>query len=304
MGNFSANGSAGQRFYSAIQWVVSTLKITLSVIERFGVTTFCASPGVYRMLIQEDLGSFELESLRFSLSAGEPLTPEIIKAWKEGTGLDLYEFYGQSETVALLANFRCKPIKYGSIGLPTPGHSMAVVNEKGEECPPFEEGYVVLKVKPERPPGLMLEYWKNPQAMAKAFQGGWYFTGDKAYRDQEGYFWFIGREKEIIKTAGQSVAPLEVERVLLEHPAVVDAAVIGVLAEKETEVIKAFIQLRSNYSPSEKLSREISDYLGRHLEPQKCPQELEFIRELPKTTTGKIRRSELKNREIERRQGR
>ena len=278
-------------------------KITLSVIERFGVTTFCASPGVYRMLIQEDLGSFELGSLRLSLSAGEPLTPEIIKAWKEGTRLDIYEFYGQSETVALLANFRCKPIKYGSIGLPTPGHTMAVVDENGEEFPPFEEGYVALKVKPERPPGLMLEYWKNPQAMGKAFRGNWYFTGDKAYRDEEGYFWFIGRDKEIIKTAGQSVAPLEIERVLLEHPAVVDAAVIGIPVEKQTEIIKAFIQLKSTYSPSEKLSREILDYLGRHLESPKRPQELEFIRELPKTTTGKIRRSELKNREAEKKKG-
>ena len=253
------------------------------------------------MLIQEDLGSFELGNLRLSLSAGEPLTPEIIKAWRVGTGLDIYEFYGQSETVGLLANFRCKTIKYGSIGLPTPGHTMAVVDEKGGKFPSFEEGYVALKVKPERPPGLMLEYWKNPQAMDKAFRGNWYFTGDKAYRDEEGYFWFIGRDKEIIKTAGQSVAPSEIERILLEHPAVVDAAVIGIPAETQIEIIKAFVQLKSTLSPSEKLSREILDYLGRHLESQKCPQELEFIRELPKTTTGKIRRSELKNREIEKR---
>ena len=274
-------------------------KITLSVIERFGVTTFCASPGVYRMLIQEDLESFDLGSLRFSLSAGEPLTPEIVKAWKEGTGLDIYEFYGQSETVALLANFRCKPIRYGSIGLPTPGHTMAVVDESGEEFPPCGEGYVALKVKPERPPGLMLEYWKDPQAMTQAFRGNWYFTGDKAYRDEEGYFWFIGRDKEIIKTASQGVAPLEVERVLLEHPAVVEAAAIGVPAEKQTEIIKAFVQLRSTYSPSEKLSSEILNYLGSHLEPNKVPRELEFIGELPRTMTGKVRRSELKKREIE-----
>jgi len=278
-------------------------KITLSVIERFGVTTFCASPGVYRMLIQEDLKSFDLGSLRFSLSAGEPLTPEIIKAWKEGTGLDIYEFYGQSETVALLANFRCKPIKYGSIGIPTPGHTMAVVDENGEEFPSGEEGYVALKVKPERPPGLMIEYWKNPQAMATAFRGNWYFTGDKAYRDEEGYFWFIGRDKEIIKTAGQSVAPLEVERVLLEHPAVMDTAVIGIPAGKQDEIIKAFVQLKSTSAPSERLSKEILDYLNRHLESRKCPQEVEFVRELPKTTTGKTKRSELKNREIEKRKG-
>ena len=139
--------------------------------------------------------------------------------------------------------------------------------------------------------------------LAKAFQGNWYFTGDKTYRDEEGYFWFIGRDKEIIQTAGQSVAPLERERVLLEHPAVVDAAVIGIPIEKQNESIKAFVQLKPTYSPSEKLSREILDYLGRHLESQKRPQELEFIRELPKTTTGKIKRSELKSREIEKRKG-
>src|SRR4030043_75512 len=215
-------------------------KITLSVIERFGVTTFCASPGVFRMLIQEDLSSYDLENLRFSLSAGEPLTPEIIKA---------------------------------------------------------------LKVKPERPPGLMLEYWRNPQAMAKAFRGDWYYTGDKAYRDDEGYFWFIGRDKEIIKTADQSVAPLEVERILLQHPAVMEAAVVGIPGEKNVEIIKAFISLRSTFQPSEKLSREILKHVGRTLEPRRCPRELEFLRELPKTTTGKIRRSELKNREMEKRKG-
>ncbi len=274
-------------------------KISLGVIERFGVTTFCASPSVYRMLIQEDLRSYDLENLRFSLCAGEPLTPEIVKAWKEGTGLDLYEFYGQSETVALLANFRCKPIKYGSIGLPTPGHTMAVVDEEGREMPPLGEGYVALKIKPERPPGLMLEYWKNPQAMAKAFRGDWYFTGDKAYRDEEGYFWFIGRDKEILKIAGQSVAPLEVEKVLLEHPAVMEAAIIGIPDEKLGERIKAFVTVKSSYQASEDLGRKILRWLNEKLEPQKCPSELQFLRELPKTTTGKIRRAELKSREME-----
>jgi acetyl-CoA synthetase len=276
-------------------------KITLGVIERFGVTTFCASPSVYRMLIQEDLRGFDLENLRFSLCAGEPLTPEIVKAWKEGTRLDLYEFYGQSETVALLANFRCKPIKYGSIGLPTPGHTMAVVDEEGREMPPLTEGYVALKIKPERPPGLMLEYWKNPQAMARAFRGDWYFTGDKAYRDEEGYFWFIGRDKEIIKSAGQNVAPLEIEKILLEHPAVMEAAVIGIPEEGVGERIKAFVALRSPHSPSEDLSRELLGYLGQRLESRRCPGEVEFLKELPKTTTGKIRRAELKSRETERR---
>lgn len=277
-------------------------KISLSVIERFGVSTFWASPGVYRMLIQEDLGSYDLQNLRLSLCAGEPLTPEIVKAWKEGTGLDLYECYGQSETVVLLANFRSKPIRYGSIGLPTPGHTMAIVDEEGREAPPLTEGYVALKIKPERPPGLMKEYWRNPQAMTKAFRGDWYFTGDKAYRDEEGYFWFVGRDKELIKTATQTVAPLEVEKVLLEHPAVMEAAVVGIPYEGLGETIKAFVALRASIRPSEMLSREILKYVGEKLDPQKCPKELQFLRELPKTTTGKIRRAELKNREIQKKE--
>lgn len=274
-------------------------KITLSVIERFGVTTFCASPSVYRMLIQEDLRNYDLQNLRFSLCAGEPLTPEIIKAWREGTGLDLYEFYGQSETVALLANFRCKPIKYGSIGLPTPGHTMAVVDEEGNEVPPLTEGYVALKVRPQRPPGLMKEYWKNPQAMEKAFRGDWYYTGDKAYRDEEGYFWFVGRDKELIKTATQTIAPLEIEKVLLEHPAVLEAAVIGLPTGPSGEKIKAFIALRSSYHPSENLSQDILRWMAEKLDPQKRPQEIKFLKELPKTITGKIRRAELKNMELQ-----
>jgi acetyl-CoA synthetase len=274
-------------------------KISLSVIERFGVSTFWASPSVYRMLIQEDLGSYDLQNLRLSLCAGEPLTPEIVKAWNEGTGLDLYECYGQSETVVLLANFRCKPIRYGSIGLPTPGHTMAVVDEEGRVAPALTEGYVALKISPERPPGLMKEYWKNPEAMKKAFRGDWYFTGDKAYRDEDGYFWFVGRDKELIRTATQTVAPLEVEKVLLEHPSVMEAAVIGVPNEKTGETIKAFVALRASNQPSEKLSREILNYVAEKLDPQKCPRELQFLRELPKTTTGKIRRAELKNREIQ-----
>jgi acyl-coenzyme A synthetase/AMP-(fatty) acid ligase len=145
----------------------------------------------------------------------------------------------------------------------------------------------------------MLEYWRDPQAMVKAFRGDWYYTGDKAYRDDEGYFWFIGRDKEIIKTADQSVAPLEVERILLQHPAVMEAAVVGIPGEKNVELIKAFIALRPSFHPSEKLSREILKHVGRTLEPRRCPRELEFLRELPKTTTGKVRRAELKNREIE-----
>jgi acetyl-CoA synthetase/medium-chain acyl-CoA synthetase len=178
---------------------------------------------------------------------------------------------------------------------------MAVVDEEGREMPPLTEGYVALKIKPERPPGLMLEYWKNPQAMARAFRGDWYFTGDKAYRDEEGYFWFIGRDKEIIKSAGQNVAPLEIEKILLEHPAVMEAAVIGIPEEGVGERIKAFVALRSPHSPSEDLSRELLGYLGQRLESRRCPGEVEFLKELPKTTTGKIRRAELKSRETERR---
>jgi acetyl-CoA synthetase len=269
----------------------------LGLIERYGVTTFCAPPTVYRMMIQADLKKFKLR-LRHCMSAGEPLNPEVIKVWKEAFDLDIYDFFGQTETVALLANFAFMPIKYGSVGKPTPGHDVRVVDENLKECAPKEEGQIALRIdksKP-RPPGLMKEYWKDPDVMAKSFQGEYYLTGDKAYRDEDGYFWFVGRDDDVIKSSGYRIGPFEVESVLIEHPAVAESAVVGVEDPQGVRgvLVKAFVVLAKGYTASEKLTKEIQDFVKSKTAPYKYPRLIEYRDSLPKTISGKILRRELR----------
>ena len=271
----------------------------LGLMERYGVTTFCAPPTVYRMLIQTDLSKFKLK-LRHCLAAGEPLNPEVIRVWKDNFKLDIYDFFGQTETVALLSNYTFLPLKFGSVGLPTPGHDVRVINEDLQECPPNEEGQIALyldKSKP-KPPGLMKEYWKDPDIMAQAFQGDYYLTGDKAYRDEDGYFWFVGRDDDVIKSSGYRIGPFEVESVLIEHPAVAESAVVGVDDPDGIRgiLVKAFIVLAKGYKPSEELTKEIQDFVKSRTAPYKYPRIIEYNESLPKTISGKLLRRELRKR--------
>ena len=276
-------------------------KIALKIIEKYGVTTFCAPPTVYRMFVLEDLSQYDFSGLRHCMSAGEPLNPEVIRIWKEATGLDIYDFYGQTESVCLVGNYRCLPIKYGSMGKPTPGHYVAIVDDDGNELPPNEEGHIAVKIIPERPPGLFKEYWKDPESNKKCFRGQWYYTGDKAYKDEDGYFWFVGRADDVIKSSGYRIGPFEVESALVEHPAVAEAAVIGVPDELRGQIVKAFVILAPGYEPSEELTKELQDHVKRVTAPYKYPREIEYVTELPKTISGKIRRVELRKREMEKR---
>lgn len=271
----------------------------LGLMERYGVTTFCAPPTVYRMLIQTDLSKFKLK-LRHCLAAGEPLNPEVIRVWKDYFKLDIYDFFGQTETVALLSNYTFLPLKFGSVGLPTPGHDVRVINEDLQECPPNEEGQIALyldKSKP-KPPGLMKEYWKDPDIMALAFQGDYYLTGDKAYRDEDGYFWFIGRDDDVIKSSGYRIGPFEVESVLIEHPAVAESAVVGVDDPDGIRgiLVKAFIVLTKGYKPSDELTKEIQNFVKTRTAPYKYPRIIEYNESLPKTISGKLLRRELRKR--------
>ncbi|RLF37995.1 MAG: acyl-CoA synthetase, partial [Thermoplasmata archaeon] len=275
-------------------------EIALKIIEKYGVTVFCAPPTAYRMMIQvKDLKKYDFSKLRHCLSAGEPLNPEVIKVWKEATGVEIYDYYGQTETVALVGNLRCLPIKPGSMGKPTPGHYVAIVDDDGNELPPNEEGHIAVKIKPERPPGLMKEYWKDPEENERAFKGEWYFTGDRAYKDEDGYLWFVGRADDVIKSSGYRIGPFEVESALQEHPAVVESAVIGVPDPIRGNVVKAFVVLADGYEPSEELTRELQEHVKRVTAPYKYPRIIEYVKELPKTLSGKIRRSELRRRELE-----
>ena len=271
----------------------------LSKLERYGVTTFCAPPTVYRMLIQTDLSKYKLK-LRHCLAAGEPLNPEVIRIWKETFNLDIYDFFGQTETVALLSNYPFLPLKIGSVGLPTPGHVVKVVDDDLKECAPNEEGQIALYLDKNltRPPGLMKEYWKDPDNMRVSFQGDYYLTGDKAFRDVDGYFWFIGRNDDVIKSSGYRIGPFEVESALIEHPAVVESAVIGVDDPKGIRgiVVKAYIVLAKGYYPSDELTKEIQDFVKEKTAPYKYPRIIEYTKQLPKTVSGKIQRTILRKK--------
>ena len=271
--------------------------LTLRIIEKYGVTTFCAPPTGYRMLVLEDLKKYDLSNVRHCTGAGEPLNPEVMKTWEEGTGLNIYDGYGQTETTLLAANYRCVPIKPGSMGKPAPGVHVSIVDEDGNELPPGEEGQIAVKVKPHSPVGMLKEYWKDPEATANAFRGDWYFTGDKAYKDEDGYLWFVGRADDVIISAGYRIGPFEVESALVEHPAVAESAVVASPDEMRGNIVKAFIILAPGYTPSEELTKSIQEHVRQVTAPFKYPRVIDYVSELPKTISGKIRRVELRDME-------
>ena len=274
-------------------------QMTLEMIGRYGVTSFCAPPTAYRMMVLEDLSQYEFKYLRHCTGAGEPLNPEVMKQWEDGTGLKIYDGYGQTETVLLVGNFRCNEIKPGSMGKPVPGFTIRIVDDNGNEVPDGEEGQIAVKIKPDRPVGLFKEYWRSPDAMSASFSGDWYFTGDKAYKDTDGYFWFVGRADDVIISAGYRIGPFEVESALIEHPAVAESAVVASPDEMRGEVVKAFIILAPGYLPSEELVENLQNHVRNTTAPYKYPRLIEFVSELPKTVSGKIRRVELRQTEFD-----
>ena len=273
--------------------------LSLKILEKYGVTTFCAPPTAYRMMVLEDLKEYDLSELRHCTGAGEPLNPEVMKLWEEGTGLTIYDGYGQTETVLLVANYRCLPVKPGSMGKPVPGFHVAIVNDDGNVLPSGEEGQIAVSVAPHRPVGLLKEYWKDPDEMANAFRGDWYRTGDRGYEDEDGYFWFVGRSDDVIISAGYRIGPFEVESALIEHPAVAESAVVASPDEVRGNIVKAFVVLAPGYLPSDELTQSIQEHVRRVTAPFKYPRAIEYVTELPKTISGKIRRVELRAREME-----
>ena len=274
--------------------------LSLKLIEEFGVTVFCGSPTVYRLFILEDLSKYSFPRLRHCISAGEPLNPEVMAKFEEGTGLQIYDGYGQTETVNQLANYRFMPIKPGSAGRPTPAFHMAVIDENGNVLPPNTEGNIAIRVKPVRPVGLFQEYLDDEAEMSSVFRGDWYYTGDKAYVDEDGYYWFVGRADDVIITSGYRIGPFEVESALITHPAVAESAVVASPDEIRGEVVKAFIILKPGYQPSKGLVKEIQDHVKKVTAPFKYPRKIEFVDSLPKTISGKIKRGELKKAEWQR----
>ena len=267
----------------------------LRLIGRLGVTTFCAPPTVYRMFAQMDLGRYDLGSLRHSLGAGEPLNPEVIKVWEEATGNVIRDGYGQTESINLLANYPALPIRPGSMGKPVPGFDIDVVDDGGARLSPGEIGHIAVRTDGAvRPPGLFDGYVNAPETNAQSFRHGWYYTGDTATRDEDGYFWFVGRADDIISSASYRISPFEVESALLEHPAVTESAVVGRPDALRGEIVKAYVVLAEGYDPSPDLATEIQEFVKQVTAPYKYPREIEFRTALPKTISGKIRRVELR----------
>jgi acyl-coenzyme A synthetase/AMP-(fatty) acid ligase len=265
----------------------------LSMLEKYKVTTFCAPPTALRMLILENLLSYSF-SLRECVAAGEPLNPEIIETWKKGTGLILRDGYGQTESTCLLANLPGDKIKYGSMGKPTFLYEIVIADDDGNELPANEEGNITVRTNTGKPNGIFLEYVDDPEKKKAVFKAGLYYTGDKAYKDEDGYTWFVGRDDDVIKASDYRVGPFEVESILLEHESVVESAVVGSPHAVKGFVVKAFIILNAGYEPDKKTADEIFSFAKKNLAAYKTPRIIEFVTELPKTISGKIRRVELR----------
>jgi acyl-coenzyme A synthetase/AMP-(fatty) acid ligase len=272
-------------------------KVTLDLLAKYPITTMCGAPTIYRMLVLQDLSRYTFPTLRHCVGAGEPLNPEIIEVWKKATGCTIRDGYGQTETVLLAGNFPCITPRFGSMGKPTPGIDLHVIDDKGNILGPDEEGDIAVRIEPERPVGLFKEYWKEPDRTASSFIPGWYLTGDRAYVDEDGYFWFVGRSDDVILTSGYRIGPFEVESALIEHPAVAESAVVSSPDDTRGEVVKAFVILAPGYRPGDDLIKEIQNHVKKTTAPYKYPRKIEFVDELPKTISGKIRRIELRESE-------
>lgn len=270
---------------------------TLELLARYPVTTFCGAPTIYRMFVLEDLSQYRFPALRHCVGAGEPLNPEIIETWKRHTGMTIRDGYGQTETVLLCGNYQGMEIRYGSMGRPAPGIDLQVIDESGEILPPDTEGDLAIRVKPQPPQGLFLGYKDEEEKTASSYRGDWYVTGDRAKVDADGYYWFVSRSDDVILSAGYRIGPFEVESALIEHPAVAESAVVSSPDDKRGEVVKAFVVLAPGYEAGDGLAAQLQEHVKSVTAPYKYPRKLEFVEELPKTVSGKIRRVELRERE-------
>ncbi len=268
--------------------------LALDVLERFPITTFFAPPTAYRMMVQQDLSGFKARALRHTVAAGEAVDGEVIDAWREGTGLHIWEGYGQTESTLMAATFPGMAHKPGSMGVACPGFDLAIVSEDGEELLTGSEGEIAVRIAPERPVGLFPGYWRDREANARAFQGDWYLTGDLATRDEDGYFWFLGRGDDLIISASYRIGPFEVESALMEHPVVAEAAVVAKPDPVRGQIVKAFVVAVQGTEVSDQLAAELQAHVRNVTAPYKYPREIEFLDDLPKTVSGKIRRNELR----------
>jgi acetyl-CoA synthetase len=272
-------------------------KNMLEKASKYGVTTFCAPPTIYRFLIKEDLTKYNFSTLKYAVVAGEPLNPEVFNKFLKFTGIKLMEGFGQTETVVAIATFPWMEPKPGSLGKPTPGYKIELMDKDGRLCEAGEEGEIVINTKEGKPAGLFVHYGRDPEKTKKDWHDGYYHTGDIAWMDEEGYFWFVGRADDIIKTSGYKVGPFEVESALIQHPAVLECAITGAPDLERGQVIKATVVLTKGYTSGEVLKKELQEHGKKVTAPYKYPRIIEFVDELPKTISGKIRRVEIRDRD-------
>ena len=288
------------------QWICGTAVVAydtekftglkvLETMQRLKLTTFCAPPTVYRFLIKEDLSAYDLSTITHCGIAGEPLNPEVYYQFLKATGMALTEGFGQSETTVLIANYPWFPVKPGSMGKPSPLYDVDLVDESGNPCEDGAEGAIVVRNTHKRhPTGLFRGYFKDDAQTLRCWKNGTYNTGDMAWRDADGYYWFVGRNDDVIKCSGYRIGPFEVESTLLEHPSVLECAVTAAPDPLRGAVVKATVVLAKGYDPSPELVKTLQNHVKKATAPYKYPRIVEFVSELPKTFSGKIRRAQLR----------
>lgn len=272
-------------------------KELLEVISKHKVTTFCAPPTMYRFFIKEDLTKFDLSSLEYCSIAGEPLNPEVYNQFLKATGLKLMEGYGQTELTLTVGTFPWMQPKPGSMGKPAPGYDVDIIDENGNSCDVGQEGQIVIRTDKRMPVGMFGGYYRDEALTNKVWNNGIYYTGDMAWKDEDGYLWFVGRADDVIKSSGYRIGPFEVESALLEHPAVLECAITAVPDPDRGQIVKATVVLTKNYQPSDELVKELQEHVKKVTAPYKYPRIIEFVPELPKTISGKIRRVEIRQKD-------
>lgn len=266
----------------------------LDLIENYHVTTLCCPPTMYRLMMQESFEDRDLSCLEYSTTAGEALNPDLFRFWKETTGLTIYEGFGQTETPLTIANLTGSTPRPGSMGKPSPQYTLQIQHEDGSMCDVGESGEICIKMDP-RPAGIMMEYYRNPEKTAEAIYDGWYHTGDVAWADEDGYYWYVGRNDDVIKSSGYRIGPFEIESVLLEHDAVREVAITGVPDPVRGKAVKATVVLADGYEPNAELTAELQRWVKRQTAPYKYPRIIDYVDELPKTVNGKIRRAAIRD---------
>lgn len=268
----------------------------LSLISKYQVTTLCCPPTMYRLMMSENFDAYDLSSLQYSTTAGEALNPDLFNFWKEHTGLTIFEGFGQTETPLTIANLKHSTPRSGSMGKPVPLYDVEIQRDDGSRCNTGETGEICIRMEP-RPAGIMMEYYRDPEKTANAIYDGWYHTGDTAWVDEDGYFWYVGRNDDVIKSSGYRIGPFEIESELLEHEAVRECAVTGVPDPVRGFAVKATVVLADGFTGSDELTRELQAWVKHRTAPYKYPRIVEYIDALPKTVNGKIRRVAIRQKD-------